>query len=106
MNGDLMVGREMNDLDGLIGVATPVITTLPAETSLDALVHRCFVIDNAVHTQGLEQLDARVITIDGHVGNRLQGFSVKIGFIGSLNVTGSESLSVKETGEHVGVHIL
>ena len=51
MNSDLMVGREMNHLDGLIGVTAPVVTTFPVETGLDALVQGCLIIDNAIGDQ-------------------------------------------------------
>ena len=51
-----MVGGEMDYLDGLVGIAAPVVTAFPAETRLDTFVERCLIIDDAIHAQGVEQV--------------------------------------------------
>ena len=51
MDGNLVVSREMDDLDGLIGESTPALTTLSAPTCLDALVEGRLLIDDAVCSQ-------------------------------------------------------
>ena len=101
-----MIGREVNNLNSLVGVTAPVVTTLPAEARLNSFILRCILIDNAVNTQRLEQVHARIIAVNGHVGCGLNGLAFKVGLIGCLQIAGTKTLGVEETGEHIGIHIL